>query len=226
MNLFNKLIHTLQYLQVPFFETLYLTIIPLTFASFFGLLIGIYLFCSEDGLIFEDKPIHRITNKLLNIVINTLRSIPYIILLVLLIPITLILVGSFIGKQAALPSLIVSATPFFARMCVIAFKEVNKGTIEASKAMGANTFQIITKVLIPESLPALISAVSVLGINLVGYTAMAGAIGAGGLGYQAYQYGFIRKDYMILYVSTILILVIVFIIQAIGDYLTKKVDKR
>lgn len=221
-----KILETLNYLKIPFYETLYLTLVPLVFASLFGLLIGIYLYCSEDGNIFENNILHRSINKILNILINTLRSIPYIILLVLLIPFTLMILKTFIGKEAALPSLIISATPFFARMCVIAFKEVDKGTIEASKAMGATNFQIITKVLIPESLPALISAISVLGINLVGYTAMAGAIGAGGLGYQAYQYGFIRKDYTILYLSTILILVIVFILQIVGDYLSKKVDKR
>lgn len=221
-----KILETLNYLKIPFYETLYLTLVPLVFASLFGLLIGIYLYCSEDGNIFENNILHRSINKILNILINALRSIPYIILLVLLIPFTLMILKTFIGKEAALPSLIISATPFFARMCVIAFKEVDKGTIEASKAMGATNFQIITKVLIPESLPALISAISVLGINLVGYTAMAGAIGAGGLGYQAYQYGFIRKDYTILYLSTILILVIVFILQIVGDYLSKKVDKR
>lgn len=221
-----SILKTLNYLWLPFYETLYLTFIPLFFASLLGLIIGIYLYCSENDLMFNQSLVHTIINKILNMIINLLRAIPYIILLVLLIPLTLFLVGTFIGKKAALISLIFSATPFFARMCNIAFKEVDKGSIEASKAMGASNFQIITKVLIPESMPALISAVSVLGINLVGYTAMAGAIGAGGLGYQAYQYGFIRKDYLILYLATFLILIIVFSIQFIGDYLAKKIDKR
>ena len=131
-----------------------------------------------------------------------------------------------LGATAALPSLIVSATPFFARMVVVAFSEVDKGTIEASRAMGAGLFTIIFKVLLKESLPAIISSISITGINLVSYTAMAGAVGAGGLGFTAYNSGLVRRNNEVFYSAVLLILALVFIIQLIGDKASKAIDKR
>ena len=157
---------------------------------------------------------------------NLAKSKKYIILLILIIPLTTALVGSMIGAKAALPSLILSSAPFYGRMVMIALNEVDSGTIEASKAMGASNWQIIIKVLIPEAKPALISSITVMGISLVGYTAMAGAIGAGGLGNLAYLYGMVRSNNYVMYTATILILIIVFIIQFIGDYYVRKIDKR
>lgn len=130
------------------------------------------------------------------------------------------------GVKGSLPALIISAAPFYARMVEIAFREVDKGVIEAAKAMGANRFQIIWKVLLPESLPALVSGLTVTTISLVGYTAMAAAIGAGGLGSLAYQDGFQRGQNTVTLVATICILIIVFAIQWIGDTVAKKIDKR
>ena len=150
----------------------------------------------------------------------------FLILLILLIPLTRAIVGTMLGARAALPPLIFASTPFFARMCVIAFQDVDKGTIEAAKAMGASNSQIIFKVLLPESMPAIVSGIAVTGISLVGYTAMAGAIGAGGLGNLAYMYGFARRNDAILYSSTVIIVLIVFVIQWIGDAIVKKIDKR
>ena len=203
-------------------ETLYMSFCSLLFAVIIGLIIGIILYLTDKGSL--------LTNKYVSIVlgggVNTLRSIPYIILMILLIPLTKALTGSMLGAKAAVLSLVIAAAPFYARLTVIALQEVDKGTIEASKAMGANTYQIITKVLLPESLPALVSGIAVTGINLVGYTAMAGAIGSGGLGQLAYLYGFVRRNNPVLYTATVLIMIIVFIIQGIGDDLVKKIDKR
>ena len=203
-------------------ETLFMTFVSLIFAVIIGLILGIAIYLTQEDSLYPNKPV----NKVLNLIVNILRAIPYIILLMIIVPLTTALVGSMIGAKAALPSLILSSAPFYGRMVMIALNEVDSGTIEASKAMGASNFQIITKVLIPEAKPALISSVTVMAISLVGYTAMAGAIGAGGLGNLAYLYGFVRTNNYVMYTATFLILVIVFIIQFIGDYFVRKIDKR
>ena len=159
-------------------ETLFMTFVSLIFAVIIGLILGIAIYLTQEDSLYPNKPV----NKVLNLIVNVLRAIPYIILLMIIVPLTTALVGSMIGAKAALPSLILSSAPFYGRMVMIALNEVDSGTIETSKAMGASNFQIITKVLIPEAKPALISSVTVMAISLVGYTAMAGAIGAGGLG--------------------------------------------
>ena len=203
-------------------ETVFMTLVSLLFATILGLLIGILLYCTQSGGLLENK----ILNRIVDVIVNVLRAIPFMILLILLIPLTRAIVGSMLGAKAALPPLIAAATPFYARMCVIAFQEVDKGTIEASKAMGASRAQIIFKVLLPESLPAIVSGIAVTGISLVGYTAMAGAIGAGGLGNLAYMYGFARRNDAVLYTATVIIVLIVFAIQWAGDAIVKKIDKR
>ena len=203
-------------------ETVYMTFVSLFFAAIFGLLIGILLYCTQTGGLLQNK----VLNRIVDIIVNVLRVIPFLILLILLIPLTRALVGTMLGAKAALPPLIFASTPFFARMCVIAFQDVDKGTIEAAKAMGASNSQIIFKVLLPESMPAIVSGIAVTGISLVGYTAMAGAIGAGGLGNLAYMYGFARRNDAILYSSTVIIVLIVFVIQWVGDAVVKKIDKR
>lgn len=203
-------------------ETLFMTFVSLIFAVVIGLVLGILIYLTQEDGLYPNI----VVNKMLNLIVNVLRAVPYIILLILLIPITTTVVGSMLGATAALPSLILSSAPFYGRMVMIALNEVDKGTIEASKAMGASNWQIITKVLIPEAKPALISSVAVMGISLVGYTAMAGAIGAGGLGNLAYLYGFARRNNYIMFTATILILIIVFAIQFIGDYFVRKIDKR
>ncbi|MDD6366871.1 MAG: ABC transporter permease [Stecheria intestinalis] len=203
-------------------ETVYMTFVSLFFAAIFGLLIGILLYCTQTGGLLQNK----VLNRIVDIIVNVLRAIPFLILLILLIPLTRALVGTMLGAKAALPPLIFASTPFFARMCVIAFQDVDKGTIEAAKSMGATNSQIIFKVLLPESMPAIVSGIAVTGISLVGYTAMAGAIGAGGLGNLAYMYGFARRNDAILYSSTVIIVLIVFVIQWVGDAVVKKIDKR
>ncbi|OCA84822.1 ABC transporter permease [Pradoshia sp. D12] len=203
-------------------ETLYMTGVSLIATFFLGIILGLLLFLTSKGNMWENKVIYGIVGAFVNI----FRSIPFIILIVLLIPFTKALVGSIIGVNAALPALIIGAAPFYARMVEIGLREIDKGVIEAARSMGATSFTIIWKVLIPESLPALVSGITVTAIALVGYTAMAGMIGAGGLGNLAYLEGFSRGQTDVTIVATILVLIIVFILQFIGDFITRKLDKR
>ncbi|SFB12428.1 MULTISPECIES: methionine ABC transporter permease [unclassified Bacillus (in: firmicutes)] len=203
-------------------ETLYMSAISVVVTFFLGALLGLLLFLTSKGNIWENRPV----NIVISAFVNIFRSIPFIILIVLLIPFTKLLVGSMIGEEAALPALIVGAAPFYARMVEIGLREIDKGVIEAAKSMGAKTSTIIFKVLLPESMPALVSGITVTAIALVGYTAMAGVIGAGGLGNLAYLQGFQRSRHDVTLVATIIILVIVFVIQFIGDRITTKLDKR
>ncbi|UOQ84534.1 methionine ABC transporter permease [Gracilibacillus salinarum] len=203
-------------------ETFYMTIVSVIGTLIFGILLGLLLFLTERGNLWQNRPINFVTAAFVNI----FRAIPFIILILLLFPFTDFLVGTIRGWKAALPALIIGAAPFYARLVEIGLKEVDKGVIEAAKAMGAKTSTIIFKVLLPESLPALISGLTVTAIALIGYTAMAGAIGAGGLGSLAYLQGFQRRDFDVILACTILIIIIVFIFQFIGDFLSKKIDKR
>ena len=203
-------------------ETLYMTTISAVFDFLLGLIIGLVLFLTSSNQLLENKWINRILSAL----VNVFRSIPFVILIILLLNFTKLLVGTILGPNAALPALIIGASPFYGRLVEIALREIDKGVIEASIAMGASLWTVIRKVLIPESLPALVSGITVTTISLVGYTAMAGVIGAGGLGNLAYLDGFQRHRFDVVFVATIIILIIVFMIQLIGDVITKHIDKR
>ncbi|MDQ0162047.1 methionine ABC transporter permease [Aeribacillus alveayuensis] len=203
-------------------ETIYMTGVSVFATFIIGIILGLLLFLTSKGNIWENRFINSIVASFVNI----FRSIPFIILIILLIPFTKAVVGTILGANAALPALIIGAAPFYGRMVEIALREIDKGVIEAAKAMGAKTSTIIFKVLIPESMPALVSGITVTAIALVGYTAMAGVVGAGGLGNLAYLEGFQRNNNDVTVVATILILLIVFIIQYIGDQITAKLDKR
>lgn len=203
-------------------ETLYMTALSTVFTFVIGLALGILLFLTAPKQLWANKVVNWLTGAFVNI----FRSIPFIILIILLIPFTLFLMGSIRGPNAALPALIIGSAPFYARMVLIALKEIDKGVLEAARSMGATTGTIIWKVLLPESKPALISGITVTAIALVGYTAMAGIIGAGGLGTLAFLDGFQRSREDVTLMATILILIIVFIIQYIGDIVTTKADKR
>lgn len=205
---------TLETVQMTFISTVYVTII--------GLALGLVLYLTGEGRILQHKGIY----SLFSFCINTFRSIPFIILIALLIPFTKVLVGTMLGPKGALPALVISAAPFYARLVDIALSEIPVGVVEAAEAMGANTRQIIFKVLIPEALPALVSGITVTAIAIVGATAAAGVIGSGGLGSLAYLIGFTRNKQDIVLVSTIVILLLVFIIQYIGDRIVKRIDKR
>ncbi|MFB7158060.1 MULTISPECIES: methionine ABC transporter permease [unclassified Lysinibacillus] len=204
------------------YETLYMTTISTVITFILGLVIGILLFLSSPNQLWANKLVNFLTGSIVNI----FRSIPFIVLIILLIPFTKFLLGTIRGADAALPALIIGAAPFYARMVLISLREIDKGVIEAARSMGAKTSTIIWKVLIPEALPALISGLTVTAVALVGYTAMAGIIGAGGLGNLAFLDGFQRNRTDVTLMATILILIVVFIIQWIGDFITAKTDKR
>lgn len=203
-------------------ETLYMTAMSTIFTFAIGLVLGVVLFLTAPKQLWANSIVNWLTGAFVNI----FRSIPFIILIILLIPFTKFMIGTIRGPNAALPALIIGAAPFYARMVLIALKEIDKGVIEAARSMGASTWTIIRKVLLPESKPALISGITVTAIALVGYTAMAGIIGAGGLGTLAFLDGFQRSRQDVVLVATILILIIVFAIQFVGDRLTVKSDKR
>lgn len=207
---------------VATYETFYMTIIALIGTAIIGIILGLLLYLTSKDGIWENT----IFNVIVASIVNIFRAIPFIILILLLFPFTNFLVGTVRGPTAALPALIIGSAPFYARLAEIAFREVDKGVIEAAKSMGSKTSTIIFKVLIPESKPALVSGLTVTAIALIGYTAMAGVIGAGGLGDYAYFYGFQRRQFDVVFLCTILILIIVFIFQFIGDFISNKMDKR
>ena len=203
-------------------ETLYMTAVSVVLVFFIGLILGLVLYQTQKG----DTALQKILYRIISVIVNFFRSVPFLILIVLLIPFTILLLQTITGPTAGLPALVFSAAPFYARLVESSFKEIDKGVIEAAEAMGASKGQLVAKVLIPESLPTLISGITTTGISIVGYTAMAGVIGAGGLGNLAYLVGFQRNKPTVTLVSTAIILVIVFFIQLIGDLLVKAVDKR
>ncbi len=203
-------------------ETVYMTGVSTLLTAILGLALGLLLFLTSPHQAWANK----LANWLTGAVVNIFRSIPFIILIILLIPFTTFLIGTMRGPNAAFPALVIGAAPFYARLVLIALREIDKGVLEAAKSMGAKTSTIIWKVLLPESMPALVSGITVTAVALVGYTAMAGIIGAGGLGTLAFQDGFQRSKDDVTFVATILILILVFIIQWAGDTITAKIDKR
>ncbi|WP_031520464.1 methionine ABC transporter permease [Siccibacter colletis] len=203
-------------------ETLYMTTLSGVATFALGLLLGLALFLTARGGLFQNRAVYSV----ISLVVNIFRSIPFIILIVLLIPFTKSIVGTILGADAALPALIVGAAPFYARLVEIALREVDKGVIEATRSMGARLSTLVFRVLLPESSPALVSGITVTLIALVSYSAMAGVIGAGGLGNLAYLEGFQRNHNDVTLVATVTILIIVFIIQFCGDVITSLLDKR
>ncbi len=203
-------------------ETIIMTFVSGFFGFILGLPAGILLFITRKGQIKENPGI----NHTLSILVNIFRAIPFIILIVWMIPFTRMIVGTSIGVSAALVPLSIGVAPFIARMVENSLLEVPSGLIEASKAMGATSFQIVKKVLLPEALPSLINCASITLITLVGYSAMGGAVGAGGLGQIGYQYGYVGYDITIMNTVLILLVLLVFAIQFTGDYLSRKVNHR
>ena len=187
-----------------------------------GLPLGLLLYVTPPGQIAENKNVYRVMSALVNI----FRSIPFIILLVWMIPFTRMIVGTSIGLQAAIVPLTVGAAPFIARMVENALLEIPSGLVEASRAMGATPMQIIRKILLPEALPGLVNAATITLITLVGYSAMGGAVGAGGLGQIGYQYGYIGYDATVMNTVLVLLVVLVYLIQFCGDRIVKAVTHK
>jgi len=202
------------------------TIVMTFTAGFFGFVIGlpagVLLFMTRSGQLLEN----RFLNRLIAIVINIFRSIPFIILIVWMIPFTRLLVGTSIGVEAALVPLSIGAAPFIARMVENSLIEIPYGLIEMARSMGMRPLQLIRKVLLPEALPSIINSAAITLITLVGYSAMGGAVGAGGLGQIGYQYGYVGYDVVVMNTVLILLVIIVFIIQIAGNLLAKSVDHR
>ena len=204
------------------FATIYMTLLSTLMAYVIGLPVGVALVVTgREGL----KP-NAAVNKVLDVIVNITRSIPFLILLILVIPLTRAIVGKVIGPTAAIVPLVIAATPFVARMVETSLEEVDHGVVEAAKTMGATGWEIITKVLLPESVPSLLRGMSITTITLIGYSAMAGAVGAGGLGDIAIRYGMHRYDVAMMNVTLVLIIVIVAVIQFAFNKTARRIDKR
>ncbi|OMF24807.1 methionine ABC transporter permease [Paenibacillus sp. FSL H8-0548] len=220
--MFSSLIEMLPDMGKAFYETLYMVGISLLIAFILGLPLGVLLFISSKGLFSENRAI----NMILGVVSNMVRSIPFLILLVLLLKFTQFLLGTTIGPSAAAVPLSIAAIPFYARLVENSLREVNKGIIEAAIAMGARPWLIIRKVLLPEAKSGIISGLTITAISLLGFSAMAGTVGGGGIGDLAIRYGYYRYDNEVLFTTVILLIVVVQIIQFVGDWASRKVDKR
>lgn len=187
-----------------------------------GVPLGVLLYLSGKGRLAANPAL----NAVLSFVVNVLRSVPFIILLIVMLPVTVLLVGTSLGVAGAIPPLVVGAAPFYARLVETALREVDKGVVEATQAMGGSTFQIVTRALLPEAMPGIIAGATVTAIALVSYTAMAGVVGAGGLGDLAIRFGYQRFQTDVMAVTVVLLLILVQILQMIGDRLVAKVSHR
>ena len=205
------------------FETLYVTLIATFFAFVIGLPLGVQLVVGDKGGVL---PLPKWLMKLLNVIVNLLRSVPFIILIVVVFPLTRLIVGTTIGSVASIVPLVIAAFPFVARLVESSLREVNPNKIEAAQSMGATPFQIITKVMIPESVPSLVSNATIAVTTILGYTAMSGAIGGGGLGNIAIMYGYMRYNYMVILIAVVLLIVLVQVFQSAGTAISVKTDKR
>ena len=187
-----------------------------------GLPLGVILFLTGKGQMLDN----RAANGALSLLVNILRSVPFVILLIVMIPLTVALVGTSLGVAGAIPPLVAGAAPFFARLVETALREVDKGVIEASFAMGARRRQVVLGALLPEALPGIIAAATVTAIALVSYTAMAGVVGAGGLGDLAIRFGYQRFQTDVMVVTVVLLLVLVQALQMVGDGVVRRVSHR
>lgn len=204
-------------------ETFYITVLSTAFALVLGLPLGVLLVAGDkDGVL----PLPGWLMQVINFVINILRSIPFLILMICVFPLTRVIVGTTVGTKATIVPLVVAAFPFVARLVETSLRELDAGVIEAAQSMGATPFQIITKVMIPESLPSLISSMTTALTTILGYSAMSGVIGGGGLGKVALSYGYYRYQGDIMVVAVILLILLVQLFQTVGTYWTTHSDKR
>ncbi len=211
-------------LLTAIFETIFLlTILPTLLSFLIGMPLGVLLVTGEEKGI---RPLPRPVMQATNVVINLLRSVPFLILLVVVLPLSKFIVGTKVGTKAIIVPLTIAAFPFVARLVETSIREVDQGVIEAAQAMGASPMQIVWKVLIPEAKPALLANLFVALITIFGYGAMAGILGGGGIGAIAINYGYYRSKPLVMWVMVILLIVLVQIFQSIGDFITKRSDKR
>ena len=229
-DLFSDPVKVAQQLEIIFsefgfatWETMYSLVLEVVFAYLIGLPLGVILVMGEkDGI----RPLNPLLMRALNIIINLLRSIPFLILMIIALPLSKIIVGTKVGTPATIPPMVVCAFPLVARMVESSLRELDQGVIEASQSMGASTWQIITKVMLPESLPSLISGGTITVGTILGYGAMAGIIGGGGLGKIAIQYGYYNFKYLVMWAAVIGLILLVQIFQSVGGKLATRCDKR
>ena len=204
-------------------ETLYALALEVLFSYVIGLPLGVLLVTGEKGGI---RPMNPAVMKIINVIINLLRSIPFLILMIIALPLSKIIVGTKVGTPATIPPMVVAAFPLVARMVESSLREVNQGVIEAAQSMGASAWQIVTKVLLPEALPSLISGGTITVGTILGYGAMAGVIGGGGLGQLAITYGYYNFKFLVMWAAVIGLIILVQIFQSVGGKLAVKCDKR
>ena len=211
--------------EIPFaiWETFYVTLVSTALAVVIGLPLGVLLVVGDKNGVL---PLPKWVMRILNVVINLLRSIPFLILMIMVFPLSRLIVGTTVGTVATIVPLVVAAFPFVARLVESSIREVSPNIIEAAQSMGASPFQIIVKVLIPESVPSLISNLTIAITTILGYSAMSGIIGGGGLGKIAINYGYYRYKYLIMVIAVILLIILVQIFQSVGTKLTVKTDRR
>ena len=204
-------------------ETLYSLVLEVVFAYVIGLPLGVLLVTGEKGGVKSlPKPVMRV----LNAVINLLRSVPFLILMIICLPLSKFLVGTKVGTLATIPPMVIAAFPLVARMVESSLREVDQGVVEASQSMGATPWQIVTKVMLPEALPSLISGCTITVATILGYGAMAGIIGGGGLGQIAINYGYYNFKFLVMWIAVIGLVLLVQIFQSVGTWLAAKCDKR
>ena len=204
-------------------ETVYVTVLSTFFAILIGLPLGVLIVAGEDGKILRiPKPIL----KFIDVVINLLRSVPFLILMIMVFPLTRLIVGTPVGTVASIVPLVIAAFPFVARLVEGSLREINPAIIETTQSMGASPFQIIMKVMLPESVPSLISNATIAVTTVLGYAAMSGVIGGGGLGKIAINYGYYRYQYLIMTIAVVFLIVLVQIFQSLGTHLATRCDKR
>jgi len=192
------------------------------FTVLIGLPVGVILFLTSKGQLLENRAFY----SLASLVVNILRSVPFIILMILLIPVTKAIVGTSLGVLGAIPPLVIGAAPFFARLVETSLREVDRGVIEAAQSMGASNWQIVRNVLLPESRSGLIAAITITTVTLVSYTAMSGVIGGGGLGDLAIRYGYQRFQTDVMIVTVVILLMLVQTLQSLGDRLVLKFSRK
>lgn len=204
-------------------ETVYVTLLATLFSIIIGLPLGVLLVVGEKNGIL---PLPSWLRQFLNVTINLLRSVPFLILMILVFPLTRLIVGTVVGTTASIVPLVIAAFPFVARLAESSLREISPNTIEMAKSMGASPLQIIVKVMIPESMPSLISNATIAITTILGYSAMSGIIGGGGLGKIAINYGYYRYKYLVMLAAVILLILLVQIFQSVGTRLAVKLDKR
>ncbi|MGZ0051024.1 methionine ABC transporter permease [Brevibacillus gelatini] len=192
------------------------------FTILIGLPLGIILFLTSRGQLLQNKAFYTVAS----FIVNVLRSVPFIILMILLIPVTKLIVGTSLGVLGSIPPLVIGAAPFFARLVETSLREVDRGVIEAAQSMGASNWQIIWNVLLPESRPGLVAGITITTVALVSYTAMSGVIGGGGLGDLAIRYGYQRFQTDVMIVTVVILLVLVQILQSLGDRLVLRFSRK